>query len=137
MLDWLFELLVKAAQKLFNKSEALEMNIVDHREFFQTKEDYLNFRKKFKEKATKKAIENPADYLLLNILRGHEMDRGFTEITNKNKRLNGMSPYKALKQAYYSLLAGPSEDLELPDFTKDKVKNLLLDRQVAEYAIRL
>lgn len=49
-----------------------------------TKEQFIAFRDTFKRSAHNKAI-SAADLLLYNIVRGVEMDRGFTPITNTQK----------------------------------------------------
>lgn len=107
---------------------------MDHKSLFNTKEEYIAFRTKFKQLATKKEFDNGSFYLLLNLIRGHHMDRGFTPITNTNKLNSGLKAHRALKGAYFTLASGIPDYLDIPDQTKEKLMTILKDRQVYDYA---
>lgn len=55
---------------------------------FETKEQYLAFRAAWKKAAQEKKLTG-AHHVLLNILRSHPIERGFTPITKTTKLLNG------------------------------------------------
>lgn len=55
---------------------------------FETKEQYLAFRKAWATAAQNKELTG-AHHVLLNILRGHPVVRGFTPITKTTKLQNG------------------------------------------------
>jgi len=55
---------------------------------FETKDQYLAFRSAWKKAAQEKKLTG-AHHVLLNILRGHPVERGFTPITKTTKLQNG------------------------------------------------
>ena len=55
---------------------------------FNTKEQYLQFRKAFAKAAQAKTLR-AEHFIFLNLVRGLPYHRGFTPITNKNKLANG------------------------------------------------
>ena len=57
-------------------------------QYFETKNQYLAFRAEWA-KAAQEGNLTAAHHVLLNILRGHPIDRGFAPITSKNKLMNG------------------------------------------------
>lgn len=59
---------------------------------------FRKFVDSFKIKAKNKSITS-FDILLYNVARGHDMKRGFTDVTNKNKLNNGMLKDFAFKMA--------------------------------------
>lgn len=60
-------------------------------QYFETKDQYLAFRAEWAKAAQNREWPHltGAHHVLLNILRGHPIDRGFAPITSKNKLLNG------------------------------------------------
>ena len=56
--------------------------------YFETKDQYLAFRKTWAKAAQDKVLTG-AHHVLLNILRGHPVERGFTPITKTTKLQNG------------------------------------------------
>lgn len=69
--------------------------------FICSKEAFLFIQQAFKEKARNKQI-TAEDILLYNIVRGKDMDRGFTPVTNPNKLANGEGVYKGERRLYES-----------------------------------
>lgn len=60
-------------------------------QYFETKDQYLAFRAEWAKAAQNREWPHltGAHHVLLNILRGHPIDRGFAPITSKTKLLNG------------------------------------------------
>lgn len=56
--------------------------------FFTDKEHYLSFKKAWA-KASQAGKTTAAHHILYNLLRGYDISRGFTPITNRNKLENG------------------------------------------------
>jgi hypothetical protein len=63
--------------------------------FFQSKEEYLAFKKQWAQLKGKTG----ADHILYNVLRGLEPSRGFTPITKASKLSNGHAPMQAFANA--------------------------------------
>jgi hypothetical protein len=80
--------------------------------YFETKEQYLAFRSAWKKAAQEKKLTG-AHHVLLNILRGHPVERGFTPITKTTKLQNGFRINHGLYFAageLSSLASGASSD---------------------------
>jgi len=65
-----------------------------------TKEQFLEFRAKFKEQANAKSL-SASDMILYNLIRGKDPKSGFTPITNPNKLSNGAIAWFAYEKANY------------------------------------
>ena len=61
---------------------------------FETKDQYLAFRSAWAKAAQDKVLTG-AHHVLLNILRGHPVERGFTPITKTTKLQNGFREISA------------------------------------------
>ncbi len=65
--------------------------------FISSKQEFEFFKQAFKEKARNKQI-TAEDILLYNIIRGKDIDRGFTPITNPIKLANGEDAYSGMRR---------------------------------------
>lgn len=70
--------------------------------FFQSKEEYLALRTIWKAAAHAKSL-TAQDMAAYALLRGRDLRRGFTTISNKNKLANGQMAHNKLEQAYADL----------------------------------
>lgn len=68
-------------------------------QFITSKEEFLFIQKAFKEKARTKQITS-TDILLYNIIRGKNVDRGFTPITNPKKLEGGEKAYNGMRKLF-------------------------------------
>lgn len=69
---------------------------------FNTKEQYLEFRKAFAKAAQAKTL-HAEHFIFLNLVRGLPYHRGFTPITSKNKLANGSDICPGLDRAVQNL----------------------------------
>ena len=79
---------------------------------FETKDQYLAFRSAWAKAAQDKVLTG-AHHVLLNILRGHPVERGFTPITKTTKLQNGFRINHGLFWAadeLRSIVKGAAED---------------------------
>lgn len=70
--------------------------------YFETKEQFIAFRTAWAKAAQAKKI-TASHMVMYNIIRGKEIDHGFTPITNHTKLLNGTPINLGLVQAVYWL----------------------------------
>lgn len=75
--------------------------ITSSSQFIVSKEEFLFIQKAFKEKAHNKTL-TAEDILLYNIIRGKDIDRGFTPVTNPTKLANGEGAYKGQRRLFES-----------------------------------
>lgn len=73
----------------------------DQSPFITSKEEFLFIQKAFKEKARSKQI-TADDIVLYNIIRGKNIDRGFTPITNTTKLEGGEKAYHGMRKLFES-----------------------------------
>lgn len=73
----------------------------DTSNFVSSKEEFEQFRTIFKHKAQNKQIK-AIDILLYNIMRGVDLERGFTPITNQRKLDNGEKAYHGQRSLFES-----------------------------------
>lgn len=66
-------------------------------QFIASKEEFLFIQQAFKEKARSKKT-TAVDILLYNIIRGKDIDRGFTPITNPRKLSGGEDAYQGKRK---------------------------------------
>jgi hypothetical protein len=74
-----------------------ETTSAESSQFISSRQEFEFFKQAFKEKARNKQI-TAEDILLYNIIRGKDLDRGFTPVTNPTKLANGEDAYSGMRR---------------------------------------
>ena len=94
--------IIQALSNAFTKTTPpAETPSVESSPFIGSKQEFQFFQQAFKEKARNKQT-TADDILLYNIIRGKNMDRGFTPITNTKKLSGGEDAYKGMRKLHES-----------------------------------
>lgn len=90
--------IIQTITKAFTQSTTIaETPSVESPPFIGSKQEFQFFQQAFKEKARNKQT-TADDILLYNIVRGKNVDRGFTPVTNTKKLAGGEDAYKGMRR---------------------------------------